>query len=64
MDSYKFNREHSSKSSLLKPKLIFDHSCNCKQTNKNDKKIEKNTTAINKSLTEQQKHQQNRSKSK
>jgi|688.fasta_scaffold852699_1 hypothetical protein len=62
MDSYKFNREHSSKSSLLKPKLIFDHSS--KQTNKNDKKIEKNTSAINKSLTEQQTHQHNRSKSK
>jgi hypothetical protein len=62
MDSYKFNREHSSKFSLLKPKLIFDQVS--KQINTNDKKMEKKTMTINKSLTEQQTHQHNRSKSK
>ena len=49
MDHYKLNREHSSKTTLLKPALNFDHSS--KQINKNDKKVQKNTAIINKSLT-------------
>lgn len=62
MDHYKLNREHSSKTTLLKPALNFDHSS--KQINKNDKKVQKNTAIINKSLTEQQPKLHGRSKSK